>query len=128
MLGRTRTQSVEAAMHVRILMFVITADNVEDTRRLLRAGGAIEIDQGMTVHALAQDRKILANDHPIDIPLGRFVHKTICSNRRGVAIYSRPQHRHPPANCFRIRPIAWVSRFDEENGDRLLAASRETAA
>ena len=70
--------------------------DIEDGGRLLRTGCTVEINQRMAVDAFAQDREVLANRSPIDVPLGRFVHKTICSKRFALAIDSRlPQDRHP---------------------------------
>src|SRR5205823_6147195 len=54
MLSRARTQGVEAAMHVGVFVFVIIANDIEHGSWLLRAGRAVKINQGVTVHALAQ--------------------------------------------------------------------------
>jgi len=52
MLGRTHAQRMQATMHVGVFVLVIISDDVEHGTRLLRAGSAIEVNQGMTVHAL----------------------------------------------------------------------------
>src|SRR5260370_29158395 len=43
MLGCPRAQRVETAMHIRVFMFVVIANDIEDKARLLGAGGAIEV-------------------------------------------------------------------------------------
>src|SRR5258708_13772684 len=60
MLSCPRAQRVETAMHIRIFVFVVIANDIEDKARLLGAGGAIEVNQRMTVYPLTQNRKILA--------------------------------------------------------------------
>ena len=60
MLGRAHAQRVETAMDVGVFVFVIIADDIEHGARLLGAGGAVKVNQRMTVHALPQNRKIFA--------------------------------------------------------------------
>src|SRR5437016_317515 len=76
-------------MHVGVFVLVIISDDVENCPWFLRAGGVVEVDQGVTVHALAQDRKIHAERRPIDLSVGRLVHDTICSMRRFAPVDSR---------------------------------------
>ena len=81
MLGRPRAQRVQAAMHIGVFVFVIIADHIEDSARLLRAGRVVEVNQRMPVHALAQDRKILTKRGPIHAISGCLMHQIICSMR-----------------------------------------------
>ena len=64
--GRARTQLVQAAMDIRVVVFVIMPQRIGHRPRLLRRGRIIEIDKGFSLHAFAQDRKILADRCPID--------------------------------------------------------------
>src|SRR4029077_11553121 len=63
--GRARAQKVETSMHIGVLVFVIISQCIEHTSRFLRRRSAVEINQGMGVHLLAKNRKILANGFPI---------------------------------------------------------------
>jgi len=49
---------VDAAVDVRIPRLVHLDDPVDDRARLLRRVGGVEIDQRLSVHGLAQDRKV----------------------------------------------------------------------
>ena len=75
-------------MHIRVFVLIIIADDVQYGARFLRTGCAVEIDQRMAVHALPQDREILAQRGPIDLTLHRLVHETICAKRGFVPIDS----------------------------------------
>src|SRR2546430_155852 len=57
--------------------------------RLLRCRGAVEVDQGMAVGPLTQDREILADSLPIYDAAGHLVHGLICSTRRRAPLDSR---------------------------------------
>ena len=89
MLGRTGAQCVQAAMHIGVFVFVIISDDIENRARFLRTGGVVEINQRMTVDALPQNRKFLAERGPIHSTSGCFVHKIICSMRWFAPVYSR---------------------------------------
>src|SRR5438270_13449853 len=89
MFGRASAQCMQAAMDVGVFVFVKISNGVEHLFRLLRAGRVIEIDQSMAVHALAQNREIVAERFPIDAVTGRFVHEIICSKRRFAPLYSK---------------------------------------
>ena len=95
MLGRARAQRVQATMHIRVFVFIIIADDIEHRSRLLGTGRAIEINQSMTVHALAQDREILAERCPIHLTGSGFMHKLICPKRRFAPVDSG----RPPTLC-----------------------------
>lgn len=60
MLSCACAQRVQAAMDVGVLVFVIMADDVEHSAGLLRTRRAVEINQRMTIHALPQNRELLA--------------------------------------------------------------------
>src|SRR5207247_269898 len=106
MLARATAQGVQTAMDIGIFVFVIISADIEHTSRLLRTGGVVEVNQRMTVHALTQDREILAKRGPIDPPSGYFVHELLCSMRRFAPLYSRaPLDRH-----LRSRPSIMLPR------------------
>src|ERR1700730_9501926 len=124
MLGGARAQGMQSAMHVRVVVFVVTSDGVEQGRRFLRSGRAVEVNQGVTVHALAQDREIFSQRRPIHSALHCLVHEIICANNRAAPVYSQPhQHRQLRGKCLTIRAVAVRLPSNEENGDGLLAAS-----
>ena len=80
--GRARAQRVQSAMHICILVFVVTPKRVDYRAWFLRSCRAIKIDQRMTVRLLAQNREILADGVPIYGLGSNLVHTTICSTRR----------------------------------------------
>ncbi len=59
---------MRAAMDVRVFETVEMNKPVDDDLRLLRGGGVVEPDQGMTVDALVEDGKVAA--HGIDVVAG----------------------------------------------------------
>ena len=79
---RARAQLMQAAMHVGVVMLVVIPQRIQHRLRLLRCRGAVEVDQGMAVGPLAQDREILAHSLPIYAAAGHLVHSLICSTRR----------------------------------------------
>ena len=89
MLGRARAQCVQATMDVGVLVFVIISNDIEHRARLLRAGGIVEVNQRMTVHALPQNRKIFAERRPIHPTGDHLMHELICSMRRFAPVYSQ---------------------------------------
>ena len=88
MLGRAHAQRVQTAVHVGVFVFIIIADDIQNGARFLRAGSAIEVNQGMTVDALPQNWKIFAERGPIHPTSCRLVHEIICAMRRFAPVYS----------------------------------------
>src|SRR5437588_4286163 len=91
MLGGACAQRMQSAMHIGVFVLVIISNNVEHSARLLGAGGVVEVDQRMAVHALPQNRKILSERRPIELSAGRLVHGIICSMRWLAPVDSRPR-------------------------------------
>jgi hypothetical protein len=54
------------AMHIGVIVCVITIDCIDYGARLLRGGGVIEIDQWPAVHFLIEQRKIAAQNFDIE--------------------------------------------------------------
>ena len=79
--SRAGTQFVETAMHIGVVVLVIMPERIDHGARLLRCRRVIEIDQRMTVRFLIEDRKILADDTPIDFVRRALVHdQAICAH------------------------------------------------
>ena len=79
---RARTQFMQAAMHIGVVMLIVMAKRIDDRTRLLGRGGVIEINKRMTMRLFVQNRKIFANDIPIQFATARSLHGVICSPRR----------------------------------------------
>ena len=73
-LGRARTEFVQAAVDIGVLVFVIIPQGVEHLSRLLGGRRVVEIDEGMIVRPLQQDRKIIPDRAPIHLRARKFVH------------------------------------------------------
>src|SRR4029450_2938842 len=58
---RARTQRVQAAMYICVVVLVKIPQRLDDSARFLRARSAIEVNQRMPSYLLTQDREILAN-------------------------------------------------------------------
>ena len=71
-LGRARTQLVQAAMHVGVVVLVVVAQRLDHRARLLRRGRVVEIDQRLAVHLFVQDREVLADRGPVDGSARKF--------------------------------------------------------
>jgi hypothetical protein len=76
-------------MHIRVVVLVKIPQRLDDSARLLRRCGAIEINQRMTMRPFAQNRKILAKRLPIDRGRSGLVHTTICYTRGQAPLYSQ---------------------------------------
>ena len=61
-------------MHIGVVVFIIMANRIEHRARLLRRSRIIEVNQRVTMHWLAQNRKIFATGLPIEIG----IHALIC--------------------------------------------------
>ena len=51
---------MDAAMHVGVLLRVVTPERLDHDRRLLRGGGVVEVGQRAAMHGPPEDREILA--------------------------------------------------------------------
>ena len=58
---RAQRELVDAAVHVGVVAAVEAGDRVDHAARLLRAGGAVEEGERLAVHALLEDREVLAD-------------------------------------------------------------------
>src|SRR5207245_7496802 len=85
---RARAQLMQAAMHVGVVVLVVIPQRIQHRLWLLRCRGAVEVDQGMAVGPLAQDREILADSLPIYSAAGYLVHSLICSTSRRAPLAS----------------------------------------
>ena len=56
--GGAIAQFVNAAMDIGVVVLVVMAQGIEHRARLLRGGGVVEVDQGLAVHLLIEDRKV----------------------------------------------------------------------
>src|SRR5206468_3287872 len=80
--SRARTQRMQPAMDIRVVVLVKIPKGFDHRARFLRSRGAIKIDQRMPVRPFAENRKILAKSIPIHTLCSKFVHTIICSTRR----------------------------------------------
>src|SRR5437667_9250190 len=87
-LNCARTEQMQPTMHVGVLMLVKIPERLDHCPRFLRGCGAIEIDQGMPVRPLAENREISADRIPIDSAGSNLVHTIICYTRRCAPLYS----------------------------------------
>src|SRR5438094_144244 len=55
------TQQVNAAVDVGVVGLVVAAQRLQDGARLLRGGGVVQVDQGLAVDLLLQDREVCAD-------------------------------------------------------------------
>src|SRR5205823_1118165 len=78
---RARTQRVQAAMHIGIVVLVKITKRVDHCARFLRSRSAIKINQRMPVGLLAKNWEILANSTPIHLARGSLMHPIMCSTR-----------------------------------------------
>ena len=83
-----RTQHVQAAMDVRVFVFVELPKRVDDGPRFLRGRSAIKINQRMAVRLFAENREILTDGAPVYTAGSNLVHTTICSTGRRAPLYS----------------------------------------
>jgi hypothetical protein len=58
--GGPAAQFVNPAMHIGIVILIKPGQRFEDGTGLLRGGGIVQINQGMAMHLLVEDWKILA--------------------------------------------------------------------
>ena len=78
------------------------SQRLNDSARFLRARSVIEINQGMPVRLLAQNRKVLAKGSPIQTLAGNLVHPLICYTRRQAPPYSRSFRRASVSASTRV--------------------------
>ena len=88
---RARTQFVQSAMHIRVVVLVVTAQGFDDGPRLLRCRGVIEINQGMPVHVLNEDREIFPHGLPINRSVGTLMHLPMWGQARPASLASFDQ-------------------------------------
>src|SRR4029077_456515 len=79
---RARTQCVQSAMNVGVLVLIKIPKRLDHRSRFLRGRSAIEINQRMPVRLFAQNREIFTTSNPINRLGGKLVHTTICSTQR----------------------------------------------
>ena len=109
--GRTRTQFVQAAMHIGVVVLVVMPEGIDHRTRLLRGGRVVEIDQGLAVYRFAQDREILTDCGPVDGSAENFVHHLICDGSRGSPLHFAPCGR-PRRNFDAPRYIQSLLQLD----------------
>src|SRR5262249_51260461 len=78
-----RTKSVQAAMHIRVVVFVKLPHRLDHRARLLRSRSAVEVDQRMPVRSLVQNRKILTKSAPVHLARDSLMHAIICYTSGG---------------------------------------------
>jgi hypothetical protein len=57
--GGAIAQLVQAAVDIGIVLLIKTRERVDDTPWLLAGGGIVEVDQGLAIDQLVQDRKLV---------------------------------------------------------------------
>ena len=85
---RARTQRVQAAMHIGIVVLVKITKRVDHCARFLRSRSAIKINQRMPVGLLAKNWEILTYRMPIDPAGSNLVHPIICYTGRSAPVHS----------------------------------------
>src|SRR5438094_725573 len=78
---------MQTAVHVGVVVLVVTAKCIEHAFRFLRGRSIVEVDQRLAVRLLKEDRKILADSLPID-GSGNLMHTVICFAHRCLPVYS----------------------------------------
>ena len=53
-------------MHIGVVILVEAAQRLDDGAGLLRSGGVVQINQGMAMHLLVEDGKILAQGFHVE--------------------------------------------------------------
>src|SRR3982751_4551096 len=71
--SRAPAQRMQSPMNIRIVVFVIITQRLNDSTRLLRSRSAIKIDQVMAAYLLTQNREILTYRVPIDQASSKLV-------------------------------------------------------
>ena len=61
LLRRFNRERVNAAVDVRVAVFVVADERVDHLARLLRRGGVVEVDQRVPVHFPGEDREVFAD-------------------------------------------------------------------
>ena len=80
---------MQSAMNICVVVFIKIPQRLNDSARFLRSRSAIEINKGMPVRLLAQNRKVPAKDSAIQTLVGNVVHPLICYTRRQAPPYSQ---------------------------------------
>src|SRR5205814_3469071 len=120
---RARTQRVQPAMNICVVVFIKIPKRLEHYARLLRCCRAIEINQRMTVRLFAKNREIFAKRLPINRGRSGLVHATICYTRGQAPLYSTQLQLRKPAIASAFWPYA-SSWFTSPNA--LTANSRSS--
>src|SRR4029453_17684070 len=79
---------MQTAVHIGVVVLVVTAKCIEHRFRFLRGRSVVEVDQRLAVCLLMEDRKILTDSLPIDLCSSRLVHGLICPVPYRMPIYS----------------------------------------
>src|SRR4030095_6536498 len=79
---------MQTAMHIGVVVLVVTAKCIEHPSRFLRGRSVVEVDQRLAVRLFMEDRKILTDSLPIDLCSSRLVHGLICPVPYRMPIYS----------------------------------------
>lgn len=98
-LRRARAQLVQTSMHIRVVVFVIGTQRLDDRARLLRRRRIIEINQRMPMHLLIQDREIFPERLPIRRLFRNLMHPSMCGTLRGAPTHLSVAPRARTKNC-----------------------------
>ncbi len=108
--GRQHREVVDAAVDVRVGALVDEALGVDDRLRLLRGGGAVEVDEGLPVNGLPQDGELPPDG--VDVEGGHRPRAHGCASARSKPPASRDCSsrattlRRGSTSSFRTRSLA----------------------
>ena len=90
--GGLLAQEVDAAVHVGVLLRVVTPERLDHDRRFLRGGGVVEVGQRAAMHQPPEDREVWAHGRDVEGGHGGHRRRT-CAGRNREATFAQPAGR-----------------------------------